>query len=121
MSSFFTQHPILRPTPLSKTSLEPEPPPTLESEPLPLAKSAAPRAAWLDAFRGFTMLCLISRGFGIPRFAKTGEMPFVVYQFEHTAWIGWTVWDFIQPFFMFIVGAAMPFAFAIRRGQGGTW
>ena len=29
--------------------------------------------------------------------------------------------DLVQPFFMFIVGAAMPFAFAARRARGGTW
>ena len=32
-----------------------------------------------------------------------------------------TAWDLVQPFFMFIVGAAMPLAFAARRARGGTW
>ncbi|MBM3812297.1 MAG: hypothetical protein FJW20_11770 [Acidimicrobiia bacterium] len=35
-----------------------------------------------------------------------------------------TFWDLIQPAFMFMVGLAMPFAFAVRRlreGQGAVW
>ena len=49
------------------------------SLPDPTAVSAATetaavvgRARWLDAMRGFTMLCLISRGFGFPRLAAYG-------------------------------------------------
>jgi predicted acyltransferase len=34
---------------------------------------------------------------------------------------GCTPWDLIQPSFMFIVGAAMPFAFARRQGRGESW
>jgi predicted acyltransferase len=36
-------------------------------------------------------------------------------------WEGCTFWDLIQPSFMFIVGAAMPFAFAKRQQRGETW
>jgi heparan-alpha-glucosaminide N-acetyltransferase len=92
--------------------------------PLPLSaesRSAVARARWLDAFRGFTMLCLVSRGFGFPRLAKFDRAEPIAEQFEHVAWVGLTAWDLVQPFFMFIVGAAMPFAFAVRRGKGGTW
>ncbi|HEX8911392.1 MAG TPA: DUF5009 domain-containing protein, partial [Humisphaera sp.] len=39
----------------------------------------------------------------------------------HTAWRGITVWDLVQPFFMFIVGAAMPYAFAKRQAAGKGW
>ena len=31
-------------------------------------------------------------------------------QLEHADWIGLHFWDLIQPFFMFIVGVAMPFS-----------
>jgi predicted acyltransferase len=80
------------------------------------------RAGWLDAFRGFTMICLVSRGFGFPRVKDLDGWPAAVAtQFDHTQWAGVTAWDLVQPFFMFIVGAAMPFAFAKRRGAGGTW
>src|SRR5262249_16292674 len=30
-------------------------------------------------------------------------------------------WDLIQPSFMFIVGASMPFAFAQRKQRGDSW
>jgi len=34
----------------------------------------------------------------------------VVQQFHHHPWHGLRFWDLIQPFFMFIVGVAMPFS-----------
>jgi predicted acyltransferase len=79
------------------------------------------RARWLDAMRGFTMICLISRGFGFPRLAGEAWAKPIARQFDHVQWSGMTAWDLVQPFFMFIVGAAMPFAFAARRARGGTW
>jgi predicted acyltransferase len=41
-------------------------------------------------------------------------------QVEHSAWTGITFWDLIQPAFTFMVGVAMPFAFASRRAKGAT-
>lgn len=89
--------------------------------PAPTLPAGGSRARWLDGFRGFTMLCLISRGFGFPRLAMLGWARPIAAQFEHADWAGMTAWDLVQPFFMFIVGAAMPFAFAARRDKGGTW
>ena len=66
----------------------------------------------LDAFRGFTMLLLISHGFGIFEAFK-GQYAWAN-QFEHASWIGCTLWDLIQPAFTFIVGVAMPIALARR-------
>jgi predicted acyltransferase len=42
-------------------------------------------------------------------------------QFTHSDWHGMYAWDLIQPFFMFIVGVAMPFAFARRQEKGESW
>jgi predicted acyltransferase len=42
-------------------------------------------------------------------------------QTEHVAWRGCSSWDLIQPSFMFIVGAAMPFSYANRRQKGQPW
>lgn len=42
-------------------------------------------------------------------------------QNEHVAWAGCVYWDLIQPSFMFMVGAAMPFAFARRAALGDSW
>jgi predicted acyltransferase len=87
----------------------------------PAAAPAVGRARWLDAMRGFTMICLISHGFGFPRLATEPWAKPIARQFDHVEWAGMTAWDLVQPFFMFIVGAAMPFAFAARRARGGTW
>jgi heparan-alpha-glucosaminide N-acetyltransferase len=42
-------------------------------------------------------------------------------QNEHVAWEGCVYWDLIQPSFMFMVGVAMPFAFARRTNLGEPW
>jgi predicted acyltransferase len=83
--------------------------------------AASARAGWLDAFRGFTMLCLVSHGFGVPSLKGFDWAAPIARQFEHAAWHGMTAWDLVQPFFMFIVGAAMPFAFAKRLAGGKSW
>ena len=41
-------------------------------------------------------------------------------QVDHAPWQGCTFWDLIQPAFTFMVGVAMPFAFARRISQGST-
>jgi predicted acyltransferase len=70
----------------------------------------------LDAFRGFTMLLLVSHGFGIHA-ALRGQWA-LADQFEHAAWVGCTLWDLIQPAFTFIVGVAMPLALGRRTAAG---
>jgi len=75
----------------------------------------------LDAFRGFTMVWMISEGFGLRVFEGQGLMGLLAAQFEHVPWEGLAAWDLIQPFFMFIVGVAMPFSFARRQAQGEAW
>src|SRR5262249_56233236 len=67
------------------------------------------------------MLAMISSGLGMAVLLKDPVWGPVAYQFEHVKWEGCTFWDLIQPSFMFIVGAAMPFAFAKRRQRGETW
>ncbi len=42
-------------------------------------------------------------------------------QNEHVTWAGCVYWDLIQPSFMFMVGVAMPFAFAKREALGDPW
>lgn len=39
-------------------------------------------------------------------------------QFHHVAWDGLRFWDLVQPFFMFIVGVAMPYSLASRAKAG---
>jgi len=42
---------------------------------------------------------------------------YIIPQLHHPDWIGFTAWDMIMPLFLFIVGAAMPFAFAKRLAR----
>lgn len=82
------------------------------------------RLVSLDAYRGFVMLLMASNAFGIARVAR--EYPdspvwrFLGYQFDHVAWTGCAFWDLIQPSFMFIVGVAMPYSFAVRADRGDS-
>ncbi len=77
----------------------------------------------LDFFRGLTMFLLIA-GFtrlfpSITENAQEGSLLQAIgLQFEHVAWAGLKFWDLIQPFFMFIVGVAIPYAVANREKKG---
>lgn len=65
------------------------------------------RLVSLDVFRGITiaaMLLVNNPGRG------TAYAPL-----EHADWHGWTPTDLVFPFFLFIVGVAIPFAFANRQ------
>jgi heparan-alpha-glucosaminide N-acetyltransferase len=88
---------------------------------------AARRLASLDAYRGFVMLAMASGGAAI--FGSTPQAPDTTWttllqslsqQFEHVDWRGCSIWDLIQPSFMFLVGAAMPFSYANRRARGDS-
>ncbi len=45
----------------------------------------------------------------------------IMSQFHHHPWNGLRFWDLIQPFFMFIVGVAMPFSLRSRMKKGASW
>jgi predicted acyltransferase len=89
-------------------------------ESLPLPES---RLASLDVFRGFTMFLLIAEGTQIfsllinPAFRGT-IVGAIGNQLHHHPWNGLRFWDLIQPFFMFIVGVALPFSVAKREARG---
>lgn len=85
------------------------------------APLAAPqRYVALDAYRGLIMLLLVSNGFGLRALAQHPFFSPLALQFEHVSWEGAVFWDMIQPAFMFMVGAAMPFALARRLAEGQT-
>ncbi len=50
----------------------------------------------------------------------TGVTQFIGTQLSHHEWHGLHFWDLIQPFFMFIVGVAIPFAIANRLKKGDS-
>ncbi|MFH1068753.1 MAG: DUF5009 domain-containing protein [Candidatus Glassbacteria bacterium] len=72
----------------------------------------------LDVYRGFTMILMASAGFGFAVLDDNPGWRWLAHQFDHVPWEGFVIWDLIQPSFIFIVGAAMPFAFAIRSARG---
>lgn len=70
------------------------------------------------------MLLLISGG-ALQYFANPEFQGTILYtissQFDHPHYEGFRFWDLIQPFFMFIVGVAIPISVAKRLSQGNTW
>ncbi len=79
----------------------------------------------LDFFRGMTMFLLVAEFAHIFPFLVEPELEGSIIhsigeQFHHCRWEGLHFWDLIQPFFMFIVGVAMPFSFAARMKKGDS-
>jgi heparan-alpha-glucosaminide N-acetyltransferase len=94
----------------------------LANTPPAIAPAESTRLLSLDAHRGFVMLLMVSEGFEIGHLAAHHERSrfwqFLDYQFSHVAWTGCSLWDLIQPSFMFIVGVAMPYSYASRTARG---
>ena len=86
----------------------------------PERKVRTERLVSLDAYRGLIMLMLISHGFGFAALRSYPNWAWLAGQVDHAQWVGCTFWDLIQPAFTFMVGMAMPFAFARRQEQGAT-
>lgn len=89
-------------------------------------KTPSQRLVSLDFFRGLTMFLLIAEGPHFFRYLVSPEFEgtlvyFIGEQFHHHPWNGLRFWDLIQPFFMFIVGVAMPFSFGKRWDRGDSW
>src|SRR3989339_858657 len=86
-------------------------------------KTSAERLVSLDFFRGVTMFLLIAEfAYLFPLFLDPAlegtPIHFLGVQLHHCEWAGLHFWDLIQPFFMFIVGVAMPLSFARRMARG---
>jgi predicted acyltransferase len=84
------------------------------------------RVLSIDFFRGFTMFMLVSGITGLfVEMMAHGKGGIIISsigrQLDHVDWIGLNAWDLIQPFFMFIVGVAMPFSLTKRLNKGETW
>ncbi|NLH72485.1 MAG: DUF5009 domain-containing protein [Verrucomicrobia bacterium] len=79
----------------------------------------------MDAYRGFVMILMASGGFGIAQVARhyneSGFWQFLARQTEHVPWAGCSLWDLIQPSFMFLVGVALPFSIANRQARGQSF
>ena len=66
------------------------------------------RLVSLDAFRGLTVAAMILVN-------NPGTWAHVYSPLDHAPWHGWTPTDLIFPFFLFIVGAAIPFSFGKHK------
>ena len=82
------------------------------------------RITSVDFFRGFTMFLLAgeaTRLYSHLLDVDSSIVQFIGTQFHHHEWHGLHFWDLIQPFFMFIVGVAIPFAVANRLKKGASY
>ena len=89
------------------------------------SKTTGERLLSLDFFRGFTMFLLIAEFTHIFSYLTDPSLDgtiihFVGTQFHHHPWNGLRPWDLVQPFFMFIVGVAMPLSLANRTKRGDS-
>ena len=67
----------------------------------------------LDVFRGITIA-------GMVLVNNPGTWSAIYWPLEHAEWHGWTPTDLIFPFFVFIVGVAIPLAFGKRLERDGS-
>jgi predicted acyltransferase len=93
---------------------EPAALPRIEAHAEPSA-ARPPRLVSLDVFRGITIAAMLL----VNNPGKGGAYPALIHAGEQGAgWNGWTPTDLIFPFFLFIVGVAIPFSFAKRIASG---
>jgi predicted acyltransferase len=94
---------------------------TMSADIQSMGSQAPGRVTSVDFFRGFTMFLLAgeaSKLYDHFQEADSGLLQFFGTQLSHHEWHGLHFWDLIQPFFMFIVGVAIPFAVANRLKKG---
>jgi predicted acyltransferase len=80
-----------------------------------IAPNPTNRLVSLDVYRGLTMFLLVAEAALVydtllEIFPEGDALHGFFIQFTHHKWNGLMFWDLIQPFFMFIVGVAMPFS-----------
>ena len=113
---------LLTSTPPQQIAERPSQRDTPTAAPMPREKPA--RLVSLDAYRGAIMLFMASGGLALPQVAKQfPESPiwrFLAFNTDHVSWVGCSLWDLIQPSFMFMVGVSMPYSIASRRARGDS-
>jgi predicted acyltransferase len=85
-------------------------------------KSLPARLVSIDAYRGFVMFLMMAEVLHLAQVAKavpdSSVLAFLGEQQTHVEWAGCSLHDLIQPSFTFLVGVALPFSLASRRGRG---
>src|ERR1043165_6502187 len=82
--------------------------------PSPISPAASStRLMSLDVFRGATIAAMMLVN-------NPGNWGAVYKPFLHAEWHGWTFTDLVFPFFLWIVGVAIPLSTARRLEQGHT-
>lgn len=93
-------------------------------------RSPSDRVLSLDVYRGMVMLLLATSGLGLAKAGAKMDGPFaewLVFHGTHPEWnsqfgfLGVSLWDLIQPAFMFIVGVSMPFSYGKRARLGESY
>ena len=98
--------------------------PALQATPPLRATTAAPgRALALDALRGFAILTMVLSGVvphggALPAWMYHAQTPPPTHKFIQIPGITWV--DLVFPFFLFALGAAVPFALGRRMEKGMT-
>ena len=77
------------------------------------ADGSSSRLLSLDAFRGLTIAGMILVN-------NPGSWSHIYPPLAHAVWHGWTPTDLIFPYFLFIVGVAIPFSFRRRLEEGAN-
>ena len=88
------------------------------------AGSGQARLTSMDAYRGFVMLLMMAEVLRFKAVSRaipeSGFWDFLTHHQSHSAWVGCTLHDLIQPSFTFLVGVALPYSIASRRARGQT-
>jgi predicted acyltransferase len=79
----------------------------------------------IDAYRGFVMLLMMAEVLELSRVSKAlpgnALWSFLAFHQTHSAWVGCSLHDTIQPGFSFLVGVALPYSLASRLARGETF
>jgi predicted acyltransferase len=107
--------------------LAPAGPDTTVRRDVPAAAAAPPstRVVSIDVLRGLVMFLMLAEAMRLwtlhDAFPASRFWAIVAYNTTHVPWQGCSVHDLIQPAFSLLVGAAMPFSLARRRGAGQSF
>lgn len=85
----------------------------MQSRGRPVSVPKQERLLSLDVFRGLTIAAMVLVN-------NPGSPAHVHPWLHHVAWDGWTIADLVFPFFLFIVGVAIPFSLDSQLARGAT-